>query len=477
MERLTAQNFDRLAKAIMERHSVSYVRAREMLGALHLRLICGEEIRESAALQAALLTAINTGKRAFRGGATVSLAKNVPLRVPWPGAATLNEVVLALGAQEDLGTPEGITKSLQFGDAQDVIDANRVVCDGWRAALLPPGAKTTSLGGPDFALGGVFAGAFAVAQAFLSATEISHRDIIEPVGLSLWRPDLCWLDANAAGPPLHSLPSKLWLLGLGHLGQAYGWMLGLLPFSSKKPPTIYIQDYDIVEDGNWSAGLFCEPQHVGKLKTRLAAEWLEQRGFCTRLIERAFDETCKRTTDEPRIALSGFDNPEARQVLEEVGFELVVDAGLGASLDHFDRIVLRTFPGASQKSREIYRRPAADVTAMNPALFGEADGECGIVLQEIAGKAISSSFTGACASALVVGEVLRAMHGGQRCEFLSVQLRDLERPRNPYRDENYQLRVARNGSIPVSSEQRERHTSTSHFAVDSIRVCELLRAS
>lgn len=449
MERLTAQNFDRLAKAIMERHGVSYARAREMLGALHLRLICGEEIRESAALQAALLTAINTGKRAFRGGVTVSLAKDVSLRVPWPGAATLNEVVLALGAQEGLGTPEGITKSLLVGDAQEVIDANRVVCDGWRAALLPPGAKTISLGGPDFALGGVFGGAFAVALAFLSAVEISHRDIIEPVGLSLWRPDLCWLDANAAGPSLYGLPAKLWLLGLGHLGQAYGWTLGLLPFSSKTPPTIYLQDYDIVEDGNWSAGLFCEPRHVGKLKTRLAAEWLEQRGFRTRLIERAFDETCKRTSDEPRVALCGFDNAEARQVLEEVGFELVVDAGLGASLDHFDRIVLRTFPDASQTARDTYQKHAADVTAMNPALFGEPDGECGIVFREIAGKAISSSFTGACASALVVGEVLRAMHGGQRREFLSVQLRDLERPSKPYRDENYQLRVARNGSVLV----------------------------
>jgi hypothetical protein len=447
MERLTAQNFDRLAKAIMERHGVSYVRAREMLGALHLRLICGEEICESTALQAALLTAINTGKRAFRGGVTVSLAKNVPLRVPWPGATTLNEVIFALGAQEDYGTPEGITKSLLFGDAQDVIAANRVVCDGWRAVLLPPGAKTTSLAGPDFSLGGVFAGAFAVAQAFLSAAEISHRDIIEPVGLSLWRPDLCWLDANATGPALDSLPAKLWLLGLGHLGQAYGWTLGLLPFSPKAPATIYLQDYDEVEDGNWSAGLFCEPQHVGALKTRLAAGWFEQRGFGTRLIERAFDKNTKRTKNEPRVALCGFDNPESRQLLEDADFELVVDAGLGASLDHFDRIVLRTFPDASQKAREIFHKSAVHTPAMDPALFEDAEGECGIVFQEIAGKAISSSFTGACASALVVGEVLRAMHGGRRCEFLSLQLRDLERPSYPYRDENYQLRVARNGIV------------------------------
>jgi hypothetical protein len=90
MAALTPQNFDRLAKAMMERHHVGYARAREMLGELKLQLICGEEIHKSAALQAAVLTAINAGKRAFRGGVTISLPKNVPLHLPWPGSATFN---------------------------------------------------------------------------------------------------------------------------------------------------------------------------------------------------------------------------------------------------------------------------------------------------------------------------------------------------------------------------------------------------
>jgi hypothetical protein len=87
-----------------------------------------------------------------------------------------------------------------------------------------------------------------------------------------------------------------------------------------------------------------------------------------------------------------------------------------------------------------------------PSLFEEPEGECGILLQEIAGKAISSSFTGACAGSLAIAEVVRAIHGGRRCEFVALQLRDLELPRNPYRDENYQLRVARNGTVPVASD-------------------------
>src|SRR6266498_2166144 len=70
---ITLTNFDRLAKGIMERRQVNYAEARKMLSDLQLGLIAGEDIRDSRAHQAALLTAINTGKRAFRGGVAVSL--------------------------------------------------------------------------------------------------------------------------------------------------------------------------------------------------------------------------------------------------------------------------------------------------------------------------------------------------------------------------------------------------------------------
>jgi hypothetical protein len=452
MEPLGAQNFDRLAKAMMQRHRVGYNRAREMLTELNLRLACGEEIRESAALQAAFLTAINTGKRAFRGGVTVSLPAEVKLRLPWPGEASLNEVARVIGAHDSNEVDDENTSRLLFGTIRRETEGIQVFCDGWRAGLVPVGQTVHFQDGHDFALGGVFAGAFAVAKMFLSAAEISHRDVVEPNGLSLWRPDLSWLDPDAAGRALQHLPAKLWLLGLGHLGQAYAWTLGLLPFSAGSSATIYLQDYDVVEKANWSAGLFCEPNHVGRLKTRVSGEWLEQRGFQTRLIERPFDANTKRERNEPRVALCGFDNAESRQIIEDSNFELIVDAGLGASLDHFDRIVLRTFPDASQKARDIWASPPREISALDLSLFEKPEDECGIILEELAGKAISSSFAGACASSLVVGELLRAIHGGRRCEFMALQLRELDLPRNPYRDEHYQLRVARNGTVPVDSE-------------------------
>ena len=159
MQTVTAQNFDRLAKAMMQRHRVPYDRARKMLAELRLRLCCGEEIRESAALQAAFLTAINTGKRAFRGGVTVSLPAEVKLRVPWPGGASLNEVARAIGAQDTNEGDDENTSWLMFGTIPDATEGIQVFCDGWRAGLMPAGQETDFQKGHDFALGGVFAGA------------------------------------------------------------------------------------------------------------------------------------------------------------------------------------------------------------------------------------------------------------------------------------------------------------------------------
>jgi hypothetical protein len=137
-----------------------------------------------------------------------------------------------------------------------------------------------------------------------------------------------------------------------------------------------------------------------------------------------------------------------------VGFDLVVDCGLGATLDRFDRLVLRTYPAGSQTAREIWSQAKTEKQEFDLALLDESDEKCGIVAAEIAGKAISSSFTGACASAVAVGEILRAIHGGFRCEVMAFHLRDFDLPRNPFLQEQYQLRVAKNGTLDCTSGAR-----------------------
>jgi hypothetical protein len=445
---ITLTNLDRLAKAVMERHHINYAEARKILSNLRLGLIAGENIRDSRAHQAALLTAINTGKRAFRGGVVLSLPSNVPLLLSWPGAETLQSVAEALGAKV---TDEAINAEhlISFANAKGSAAGLRLVCDGWRGGIIPPGDDTPFCSGPDFALGGILASGIAVAQTFLAASGINNREVAAPSGFSLWRPDQSWLSNETIGPSIDMLPANLWLLGLGHLGQAYAWTIGLLGCPQKEPIRVFLQDHDESEPANRSAGLLCEEINVGEMKTRIVSQWLENRGFKTRIIERPFDENTRRRIDEPRIALCGFDNPESRRLLESAGYDLIVDAALGGDVNTFDRIVMRTFPDASEKASDIYKSVSREKTQINPELFDMEKETCGILFEDLAGKAVSSSFVGATASAFAVAEVLKALHGGTRCEFLSVHLRDLSEVAIGLLDEQYQLRVAKNGFVNV----------------------------
>ena len=150
------------------------------------------------------------------------------------------------------------------------------------------------------------------------------------------------------------LPQKLWILGLGHLGQAYLWTLGLLPYAEPQKAEFFLQDFDRVVVANLGTGLLCSAESVGRLKTRLCAEWMENRRLRTRIIERPFDFRIVPNDDEPLVALCGFDSAAARRLLEKPGFDLIVEAGIGGDIANFDHIFLHTFPDATKKPEEIW---------------------------------------------------------------------------------------------------------------------------
>ncbi len=451
-DQLNEENYCRLARAVLERFGGSYAQAMETLGKFQLNLICGEEIARSPALQAALLTAVNTGKRAFLGGVSVELPSHVELLVPWPGAGFLNEIVESLGARLTAANHSDRSHTLYFGAAAEPVpDALSVICSGWRGGVAPAELSFALDDGIDFALGGVLAGALGVARGFLRVCGLSSRFVERPLGVSLWRPDLEWTDEEAAGPELNYLPSKLWFLGLGHLGQAFLWNTALLPYERPSDTLFLLQDFDRVVSGNWSAGLLCENNSPGRFKTRLCSEWLEARGFRTRICERRFDETVLRDDDEPYIALCGFDSAPARQSLDRAGYALVVECGLGGSVDTFDQLSLHTFPDATRTPAQIWTENETPGVDAKPALLEafRTQDPCGILAETLADKALSSSFVGAYSGALVLGEVLRGLHGGVRCEIINGQLRSNSPLRVALREENYQRRVAISGFTPA----------------------------
>jgi len=452
---ITEDSLDRTAKAIMLKHSVGYEEACAILGKFRLNLICDASIRNSMALQAALLTAVNTGKRAFHGGVFVSMPPDVRCLLPWPGKKSLNSIASTLGGQFSKIENSSFTQTLYFGPSASVVeDSFSVICSGWRGGIAPANLTLAVPSSCDFATGGILSGALGVARGFLRVSGLSTRNLEAPQGFSLWRPDLDWLDPASDGPSLEALPKALWMLGLGHLGQAYLWNFALLPYQRPQEATFLLQDFDTTVKGNFSSGLLCEEKNIGMKKTRICSSWLEERNFNSVITERSFDENTRRMDGEPFIACCGFDAAEPRRILENAGFDLIVECALGADAPWFDRIVLHTFPDARRKPDAIWMnddRPKPDQRLV--AAFKTKE-DCGILAETLARKAISSSFVGAIAGAFVTAEILRGLNGGRRCEFFQTQLRQNERPGVIMKDENYIIRLARSGFCSTAQEQQ-----------------------
>lgn len=443
---LTEENMCRLARALIERFGVSYLEAMKRLEQLRLHIVIGRSTAESPALQAAALTAINAGKRVFLGGVTVQLEGDYPLLLPWSHKSTFSAVIVELGAQLSTSniSGEGVHTLCIGGGVSANHDALEVWVADWRGGVAPANIGFSATGRQDFPLAGVLAAAVGLARGFVQLTGLSTHFVEQPMGISLWRPDLAFDHPDAIGPKLEYLPQRLWLGGLGHLGQAYIWNLSMLSYASPEKNLFMLQDYDRVVSANVGAGLLCEDKSIGTLKTRLCSSWLEARGFQTRIIERRFDETILLQADEPLVAICGFDKIEPRLALSRIPFQFVIDCGIGESCESFDQISLYTFPDSKRNPQQIWGAVAENNVPIDDKLLNAFDQKqvCGVVAETLARKPISTSFVGAFAGACAISEVIRGLHGGIRCEAAAFQLRGNSAPRIAIHSEAAAGRVA-----------------------------------
>jgi len=279
-------------------------------------------------------------------------------------------------------------------------------------------------------LAAMLAAALAINEAFLFVNGGVPAAGRRAVGLSLWRPQATanWLEADPGEPRLTYLPSRLWLIGLGHLGQAYLWGLGMLPYADPASVTLFLQDVDVITPSTESTSVLSDAATVGLKKTRAMATWAEGRGFSTAVVERFFDAGFDRRPDEPAIALCGLDNAVGRQALDQVGFDLIVEAGLGRGYRDFRTMRLHVLPGPKSAS-EIWRQASAGESVETQAAYRRmlSDGEldlCGVTL--LAGKAVGAPFVGAVAATLALAEVLRLLHGGPLHGLIDLDLQSVD---------------------------------------------------
>jgi hypothetical protein len=299
--------------------------------------------------------------------------------------------------------------------------------DHWRFEIAPAYAGGGLTCTDDNPLAGIGAAALGVNEAFMHVrgdlAEAGHRNI----GMSLWNPLSVadWRNDAHKGPELAYLPKSLWLVGLGHLGQAYAWTLGLLPYPVDGRPHLVLQDFDKAAKSNLSTCVLLWAADLLKPKVRAVASRLEAAGFTTALVERRFGPGHRVMVDEPTTALFGVDNVTARRDLDSAEFSLVVEAGLGSGYRDFRNIRLHTFPGPRRPSEIWTAESAAQAPVeLNDAYKKLADARqdiCGMTL--LASRAVATPFVGALAAVLALSEVMRPLHGGLVHAALDVQMK------------------------------------------------------
>lgn len=425
-----ADNLSRVVKIAIDSGEVSSVEeGYELFRSYSVAVSVGPEVVSSATHQVALLTIVNIGRRSLLGGVFVGGNLHAPLLTPLPGYQTLAEAVVGLGGFIVEELPKTIP-TLVLGSSKafnnDASISLTVLFSDWRGGVIPTEEAEGEAIADAISPAAILAAAFAVSEVFqhLRGNVMAGR---RRVGLSLWRPDELDWESAQPGPMSIVLPSRLWLIGLGHLGQAYLWVLGLLPYRMPSEVTLVLQDFDSLAYSNDSTSLLTHKQLLGRPKTRAMAEWAEARGFKIRLMERLFPGGIRIVGDEPRIALGGVDNPQARAAYEDAGFDWIVESGLGAGPIEYLALRLHTFPASSTARKKWGDATGAQAQGVLDAQAYKqlaADGmeQCGLV--RLATRTVGAPFVGTIAASLVVAEVLRLLNGGHTSEVVDLNLCD-----------------------------------------------------
>lgn len=429
-------SLSRTAKILMDSGAAASERdATAQLHGFVLQVLVGRGLGANRSRQAALLTIVNAGARAFLGGIRVCLDEDIEVVVGWQQGSSMSQAIAHYGgtvveALEDghpticVGDPTGPARGAPV---------LRATFDGWTAGVME-GCDSELAERDFFAPAGIAAGGIAVAEAFESIRGGNLYAGRRDQGISLWRPELHWLDAEARGPAdVTVAPSRLWLVGLGHLGQAYLWAIGMFAFAEPHVLELLLQDDDSVTVANWSTGLLLTRGGPMGRKTRVLAAAVEDRGFGTTLTERRLGQRDGPNDEEPRLALIGVDNPATRRTLSDAGFDLTIDVGLGGGPAHYLGVQMHTFPSqirssdvAAWKHERVSPEALLDLPAYQ-AMIDDAGDRCGTLT--VAGRSVAAAFVGATAAAVAIAEATRAIRGDHRYAVVDFSLRDLARIR------------------------------------------------
>ena len=326
----------RLAKILVDSENISFDEAQARLRTLTLEVVVAPEAASPAA-HAAILTAVSVASRTFVGGVRVTGAIDQPLNSALPlKAESLAEAASLVGVFGFDGCPSRKV----FVGTNGVPAETWVVSpwwSGWSAGIVKQGEARWDAG--DNPLSGIAAGALAVGAAF-----DAQRGRCNDMGAEV---DLWPVRSGEIAPQFEEvfLPGALRLIGLGNLGQAFLWTLAALPYATPADVSLVLQDRDKITEENWATSVLVKSEVYGMLKTKVAEQWALDKGFDVRRLDCRLLATDRVDVDnnDPRLALSGVDKIEARKLMAKVGFDCIVDAGLGRTSSDFDKYRVTVF--------------------------------------------------------------------------------------------------------------------------------------
>lgn len=403
----------RLSRILVDSEKISFDEAQARLRSLKLGIVVGPEATSPAA-HAAILTAVSVGRRTFVGGVRVTGAVDVPLNSALPlRAATLAEAAALVGAS-DFDCAASSTISIGMSEVPTGGWSISPWWNGWRAGTSKSCEARCDEGHNP--LPGIAAGALAVGGAFEAERT---RYVDDQSEVDLWPADAC-----QKAPEFEHvfLPKALWLIGLGNLGQAFLWALSALPFKDTSKVSLVLQDRDTVTEENWATSVLVKDETYGPMKTKIAEHWASAKGFDVRRIDRRLSARDRLEGDDPRFALSGVDKIEARKLMADVGFDCIVDAGLGRTASDFDRYRVSVFDRARPIDEHFAGQEDAPVAQGVPAgdayrRLEEQIGPCGTA--EIGGASVAAPYVSALAAAIAVSRAI-AVTSGCECPMNEV---------------------------------------------------------
>jgi hypothetical protein len=433
MENVVDHNsLHRTAKYFMDNgRALSHEDAMALLERFGLTIYVGPQIVGSVNHQNALITLVNVARRTLLGGIEVIGLPDAPSLSILGANQSLKDAVLEAGGRVVI-TSNTKWPSAIIGEVSAPIGKLpcwRLTWNGWRGGVVPVRDGHHLKEDETMALSPLLAAGCCAAEVFSFHAGDHLMAGRRCSGLSLWNPRVNWMADDPTELALGFLPSQLWMIGLGNLGQAYAWLLAALPYENRKEVQLILNDFDRIAPSNESTSILSGVANIDQRKTRVVGDWLESRGFDPVLEERRFGEWIKRSPDEPGVVLCGVDNALARIALEESGFGLIVDAGLGGGPEAFRSISVHSFP-SSRSAAETWSRqvgPDSERIEDKPAyeaLRLKGMDSCG--LAQLASRTVGVPFVGLIAACLVLSEVLRRLNGGTAFETVAGSAAALE---------------------------------------------------